>query len=476
MVYRKDKNMKHITLRKQKLQITMLFLLCFVQLFFVGNKETVSAASNWRTAYKKYLEHDEKYKYFTFEFCYVDNDKTPEIYAIGESHADGMECWTTDGKNVSMIKGCNSLSIKKKYAYISSYFQGFGDDEFYKIKNGKWIYVDGGRCKSVYINHEEIPKYEWYKNNAKNNIVTEDGYAVLDDSCYKSISQKKYEENVNAALKKMSSEANFSGKEMSYSDLLKELNIKDKTTKSVKKVGNHIIFSSSQIDKRIKTIKDYYYNKRNQLTTKTTSFDYYRNGDKNQFNFKFYFKGNDLLFAYGTAGKTEYRLFFYKKQLIQMYIDKPNSARKTYTQYYKYLDLNIMNNVSESDLKFYLDMENHARRVIGLKSSAKMKKNEEKRVVITKISGNTITFHELDTYGSDGYLWSISSTAYTAKLSKNVKIMAPEDGAYDDGLGIPYYKRSKEWLAKKCKGYFGYTASLDFKNGEVVKISALTWM
>ena len=101
------------------------------------------------------------------------------------------------------------------------------------------------------------------------------------------------------------------------------------------KVPDHTVFSKKQVDARIKTIQDYYYNKSSQLKTvkKTIEVDY---GKK--CNVIYYIHGKDLMFAFGTAGKSEYRMYFYKNQMIRLLVDKPGQKRKTYEQLYKKLN------------------------------------------------------------------------------------------------------------------------------------------
>ena len=86
-----------------------------------------------------------------------------------------------------------------------------------------------------------------------------------------------------------------------------------------KKLIEKKIDEKELIKKRIDEIRYYYYKQPKKLTKKKAVF--YRSYTKEYIKFDYYLKGNDLLFAFGTSKGTEYRLYFYKNQLITMYID-----------------------------------------------------------------------------------------------------------------------------------------------------------
>ena len=96
-------------------------------------------------------------------------------------------------------------------------------------------------------------------------------------------------------------------------------------------VAKHKIFSEKTIQKRIAEIKDYYYNQPKTLTKKSIEYrDKY--SDEAVIRFDYYLHGKDLMFAYGveTKQKTEYRLYFYKDQIIKVLIDKKGKKRQTH--------------------------------------------------------------------------------------------------------------------------------------------------
>lgn len=227
-----------------------------------------------------------------------------------------------------------------------------------------------------------------------------------------------------------------------------------------KTVALHKVYSQKQINDRIGVIRDYYYNKQKQLDTKTQKVFLY----PDTFTITYYVHGKDLMFGYGVRGKTEYRLYFYNNQLVQMLVDAPGQSRKTYTQLYKKLEkIPYDEKVSE-----YMDFENYARKFMDRYSSPKNQILDDQAVVITKVSGNSIIYHKLAGFGGDGCMWTISKQAYKAKVSANVKI---ED--YSDDPMTPTYRNMK-WLKKQVSSpYFGLAVSLDKKGNAVSKITVM---
>lgn len=240
-----------------------------------------------------------------------------------------------------------------------------------------------------------------------------------------------------------------------------------KTTKkqTTLTVAHHEVYSDKTIKNRIKTIRNYYNNQPKKLTKKTSNFTYWCDDAYNTFKFTYYLYGNDLLFAYGNQGKTEYRLYFYNNQLIQMLIDKPNSNRKTHTQLYSKLESTYY----DEDLVFYMDMESQARKVIESTMTKTKKILLNTEVIITKVSGSTITYHELYYYGADGCLWTMDTQPYTATLSPNVEVLGCGD--YVD----VFETRSKKWVEDCTKGFLGLSCSLESQNGKVSKIVQSYW-
>jgi hypothetical protein len=185
-------------------------------------------------------------------------------------------------------------------------------------------------------------------------------------------------------------------------------------TAQAKMVAGHTVFTERVVEKRIAIIRDYYYNKMDKLLIRKQKMY----TDDGVCTMNYYIHGTDLLFGYGTDGKKEYRLYFYQNQLVRMLVDQSGKSRKTYKQLYKKLPKTW----SDSNLNAYMTMENYARKEMAY-SIKKTNKIISKRIVlITRICGNTIIYHTLNGYGSDGYMWSIGKKAYKAKLSSAVRI------------------------------------------------------
>lgn len=223
----------------------------------------------------------------------------------------------------------------------------------------------------------------------------------------------------------------------------------EKVNAKSRSVAGHICFSKGMINKRLKVIKDYYYNKPEKLTIQKRKI--YIGG---LLNMEYYIHGKDLMFGYGTKGKTEYRLYFYKNQLIQMLVDKPGKPRKTYKQLYKRLEDGRVY-LYDNNLDIYMLQECYARKEMDF-LKPKTKKNISKNpVMITKVQGNSIVYHEFHCYGPDGCIWSIGTKAYKADLSKKVFI--------EDGSESPYkvINRNMKWLRKSLsKSSLGTVAVL----------------
>jgi hypothetical protein len=227
-----------------------------------------------------------------------------------------------------------------------------------------------------------------------------------------------------------------------------------------KTITRHTIFSASTVNKRIKEIKNYYYNKKSKLTIKKQKIS----TNEGTCTMSYYIHGKDLMFAYGSVNKTEYRLYFYKNQLIRMLVDTPGASRKTYKQLYKKLE----NIFYDSDVANYMDMENYGRKLMGNLSKAKSKLMTNKTILITKVSGSTIYYHTLNCYGSDGSIWSIDTKTYKATISSNVKI--------EDYSGNPdtCEVRSVSWLKKRSASpNLGPAVELTSTESKITKVTLL---
>lgn len=227
-----------------------------------------------------------------------------------------------------------------------------------------------------------------------------------------------------------------------------------------KTATGHIIFSEKEINKRIAKIRDYYYNKPEKLTKKSAEFcDVMRDCDVIKFDY--YLNGKDLMFAYGIEPKekTEYRIYFYKNQMVQILIDKKGEKRLNHTQFYVKFDTTFY----DENLNYYLNMENFFKIKLSELSKKTARTKTDDYIFITDISKNTITYHFGKGYGSDGAMVSLDDKAYTAKLSKKVKVKDYTDSP--DKCKI----RKLEWLFGYFKEYY-MNSAIKAKNGEIVEI------
>lgn len=387
-----------------------------------------------------------------YKYCDINKDGIYELVVIRSYNNDktinnsssqlNMAIYTYyNGKVHTLIRkfpmGGNSYSATYSISQktISTYTEGYDLDalkvvtKIYNIANGKLVLY-----KTLTINYginKSDNNSEYFINKTK-------------------VSKNKYNKTSSLYL---------DGENCTYTLY------KTKKKQTTLTIAHHKVYSDKTIENRLNTIHDYYYYTPKKLTTKTSSFTYWCNDAYNTFNFTYYLHGKDLLFAYGKQGKIEYRLYFYNNQLIQMLIDKPKSNRKTFTQLYSKLESTYY----DEDLLFYMDMESQARKVIEstLSKTKKILLNTE--IIITKVSGSTITYHKLYYYGGDGCLWTMDTQPYTATLSSNVEVLGCGD--YVD----VYETRNKKWIEDSCKGFLGLSCSLESKNEKVSKIIQSYW-
>lgn len=223
-------------------------------------------------------------------------------------------------------------------------------------------------------------------------------------------------------------------------------------------INNHKVFTQKIVDRRIAEIRNYYYKHPKKLTVKKTT--YYRPYIKEKINFNYYLKGNDLMFAYGTSTGKEYRLYFYKKQLIRMLVDEKGKGRVTYDQLYKHPVVDY----PDGEVDYYIDFENFFK----IKYASLYKKTSVKKlddyVFITDVTATDLTYHTGKISGNDGYIWTLDTKAYIAKLGKNVKVL---DGSLSQGQ---IEKRTLNWLRSNLTSWGCLEARVKVKNGKVVEI------
>lgn len=183
-----------------------------------------------------------------------------------------------------------------------------------------------------------------------------------------------------------------------------------------KTVAKHTVFSEKQVEKRISKIQDFYYNKKDQLRIRNQKICLPSGEDC---SVSYYIHGKDLMFGYGTSGKTEYRMYFYKDQLIRLLVDNPGKERKTYKQLYKKLKTAFY----DKNVNQYMMFENFARKLMGDAASKAKKILTKQPMLITKVSGEYIIYHKLNCYGSDGSMWSIDKKAYKAKINTKTVVL-----------------------------------------------------
>lgn len=227
-------------------------------------------------------------------------------------------------------------------------------------------------------------------------------------------------------------------------------------------VANHQIFSEKIIKKRIAEIKKYYYKQPDKLTKRKISFG----GNilpGGIIKFTYYLKGKDLLFAYGKDDFAEFRLYFYKNQLIQMICSEKGKKRAVYTQLYK--ELSDVNDYLAGDVQIYMEFEN----LFKKEYSAHFKKPDGtktiKPVIITEALDKSITYHTCKVYGKYIYF---DTKAYTAKLSNKVKVKSHYIKPLEDGST---YKKENLDDLKYGIDYLNYVeADIKEKNGKIVEI------
>ena len=223
-------------------------------------------------------------------------------------------------------------------------------------------------------------------------------------------------------------------------------------------VAEHEVFSNAEVKERIAEIKDYYYNKRDELTVKKAVFKHW-SFDGGKANFNYYLDDEELMFAYGKSKNTEYRLYFKDNQLIQLLVDKKGEKRKTYTQLYKKLAKSSYNET----LNLYMELEDFSIiRLDDVVTKTPMIIVGE-RIFITGISNKSLTYHLGHGCGTDMSIRSLYPEPYTVKMTKNVKI---KDYTADPSK---YKLRSIEWFKKRIGDYLD-SCLLITKNGKLIAI------
>ena len=232
------------------------------------------------------------------------------------------------------------------------------------------------------------------------------------------------------------------------------------TAAKAETVAKHKIFSEKTIKKRISEIRNFMAQSVKKPKVKTAKFyDRTLEGNDKTVKFDYYLNGKDLMFAFGTGKDIEYRLYFYKKQLIRMLVDKKGEKRKTYTQLYK----KLMTDYEGNELYVYMHLENIFRIKLADEYERPERTENNDLIFITGISDDEITYHTADrTYGPDGSVVSLDTESYTAKLSDNVEIRDYSDSP------AKYEKRTLHWLKKNMGDYL--ICGITVKDGKIILI------
>ena len=236
-----------------------------------------------------------------------------------------------------------------------------------------------------------------------------------------------------------------------------------KFTAKAETVANHEIFSNKTVESRVKEIQDYYYNKSKLLTVKTAIFnDWTLKGKNKDVKFNYYLKDKELMFAYGKGQGIEYRLYFYKNQLIRMTVDKKGKERKTYTQLYRKLK-----HLEESnEIHLCISLENFFRIKLADEFPRKNRIKSEEEVYITNISKGKITYHTGIVYGPGAMYLSLDAASYTAKLDSKVEVLD-----YSESPTEPETRSLKWFINDFAKTKSGFVlCSIIAENGKIIRI------
>ena len=236
-----------------------------------------------------------------------------------------------------------------------------------------------------------------------------------------------------------------------------------KITAKAETVANHEIFSNKTVESRVKKIQDYYYNKSKLLTVKKATFyDWSLKGKNKDVKFNYYLKDKELMFAYGKGQGIEYRLYFYKNQLIRMTVDKKGKERKTYTQLYKKLK-----HLEESnEIHLCISLENFFRIKLADEFPRKNRTKSEELAYITNISNRKITYHTGIVYGPGAMYLSLDAASYTAKLDSKVQVLD-----YSESPTEPETRSLKWFINDFAKTKSGFVlCSIIAENGKIISI------
>lgn len=181
-------------------KITVLFLTLAMSLTCLpvtSDLQEVQAATNWRKAYKNFMRKElkkENSSNYSFRMEYINNDSIPEMVVTSGIHGEGTMLVTAKGTKYDIIRADGiRYSPKTNMVMCSTCFQGYGSDCFYKIKNGKWLFVDGGTYQQLFD-----LKYAWCKDEYKNSNKTEliAGDMPSDNKALKQITGNTYDKKI----------------------------------------------------------------------------------------------------------------------------------------------------------------------------------------------------------------------------------------------------------------------------------------
>lgn len=147
--------MKPVTRGRRRLRMTAFCLLLSATMFLsavsalaAGKQQRIpSAASDWRTAYRKELEKDPERAKEKYAFLYIDQDNVPELLVRGTSEAKGNRVLTWHNGLLDTLQTNRRAFSYQPHNNLfanSDGLMGAYYDDIYSISNGMWKLVNAG--------------------------------------------------------------------------------------------------------------------------------------------------------------------------------------------------------------------------------------------------------------------------------------------------------------------------------------------
>lgn len=245
--YREEMSMK-----KKIVKITTLFLTLAMSLTCLpvtSSLQEVQAATNWRKAYKNFMRKElnkDNRSNYGFRLEYINSDSIPEMIVTSGNHAEGVMLVTAKGAQYDVISADEIFfSAKKNMVMCSNCSMGYGGDCFYKVKNGKWLFVDGG----TYQQATDL-KYAWCKDEYKISNETKlfAGDMPSDNKALKKITGSTYDKNIASYKNKYGLETSYSYSEICgsfYDDMLLDFTV-SATPSTLKNANCTALYSNTK--------------------------------------------------------------------------------------------------------------------------------------------------------------------------------------------------------------------------------------